>query len=78
MIRQIVVFILFLFGAFFAGIYLSYGSIDPCRALAIEEARRSPLPTPVAEIWNRMVNSRTDRLQCSRGLIESWRARLIG
>jgi hypothetical protein len=77
MIRQLVIFVLFLFGAFFAGIYLAYGSIDPCRALASEEARRSVLPTAVAEVFNRVGNGGMNRLQCSRGLFESWQERLM-
>jgi len=72
MIRQLIVFLLFLFGLFFAGIYLAYGSIDPCRALASEQARRSVLPTAVAEVFNRISNSGMNRLQCSRDLMHSW------
>lgn len=72
MIRQLIVFLLFLFGLFFAGIYLVYGTIDPCRAYASEEARRSVLPTAVAEVFHRIDNSGMNRLQCSRGLLTSW------
>ncbi len=76
MIRSIILFLLFLFGLFFAGIYLAYDSIDPCRALAVEQARRSVMPTAVAQIWTRIETSRMNRLSCSRSLIESWRDRM--
>lgn len=73
MIRQVIVFALFLFGLFFAGIYLAYDSIDPCRALATEQARRSPLPTAMAEVFT---STGKNRLECSRDLLRSWRDRL--
>ena len=68
-------FVLFLFGMFFAGIYLAYDSIDPCRALATEQARRSAMPTAIARLWTG--TGGRNRLSCSRGLIESWRDRLM-
>ncbi len=76
MIRSLILFLLFLFGMFFAGIYLAYDSIDPCRALAVEEARRSMMPTAVAQLWTRIETSRMDRLSCTKSLLESWRERL--
>ncbi len=76
MIRSMILFALFLFGMFFAGIYLAYDSIDPCHALAVEQARRSVVPTAVARLWTRLESRHTDRLTCSRSLIESWRQRL--
>jgi hypothetical protein len=76
MIRGLITFALFVFGAFFAGIYLAYGAIDPCRALAVEDARRSPVPTAVAQVWTRIETSRMNRLSCSRSLVESWRERI--
>lgn len=77
MIRSLILFALFLFGMFFAGIYLAYDSIDPCRALATEEARRSMMPTAIAQMWTRIETSHMNRLSCSRSLIESWRERLV-
>ncbi|HUO99370.1 MAG TPA: hypothetical protein VMU01_11920 [Rhizomicrobium sp.] len=77
MLRNLVVFALFLFGAFFAGTYLAYGQIDPCRALAVEQARRSPMPTGMAEVWARIANSGESRPACTRDLIDSWRERLL-
>lgn len=76
MIRSLIVFLLFLFGIFFAGLYLGYDTMDPCRALAAEEARRSPAPTGVAQIWTRIETSGMSRPSCSRALIMSWRDRL--
>jgi hypothetical protein len=75
-IRSLVIFLLFLFGMFFAGLYLGYGTMDPCRALAAEEARRSPAPTGVAHIWARVETSGMSRVSCSRALLLSWRERL--
>jgi hypothetical protein len=77
MIRNLMVFALFVFAAFFAGIYLAYGHIDPCRALATEQARRSTIPTAIAEVWARIGNNHMSRLSCSRTLVVSWRERLI-
>ncbi len=76
MIRSTILFALFLFGAFFAGIYLAYDSVDPCRALAVEQARRSVVPTAVARLWTHIETRHMNRLTCSRSLIESWRQRL--
>lgn len=77
MFRSLILFVLFLFGMFFAGIYLAYDSIDPCRALAAEQARRSLIATPIAQLWTRIQTSHMNRLTCSRSLIESWRDRLM-
>ena len=76
MIRSTILFTLFLFGMFFAGIYLAYDSTDPCQALAVEQARRSVVPTAVARLWTRIETSHMNRLSCSRSLIESWRDRM--
>lgn len=76
MIRNLVVLILLVFAGFFAGLYLAYDSMDPCRAWAVEEARRSVLPTSIAHLWTRSEAAHTDRLTCSRALIASWRDRL--
>lgn len=76
MIRNLILLALFAFGMFFAGLYLAYGKVDPCRALAVEEARRSAVPTAVAGLWTRIETSRMDRFSCSRSLVKSWRERL--
>jgi hypothetical protein len=77
MIRNLIVFLLFLFGIFFAGLYLGYATMDPCRALAAEEARRSAAPTGVAHLWTRIETSGMSRVSCSRALVLSWRDRLV-
>jgi hypothetical protein len=76
MIRGAIVFLLFVFGMFFAGMYAAYNEIDPCRALAVEQARRSPLPTAIATAWNKIGASHHNRLSCSRSLILSWHDRI--
>lgn len=76
MIRNIIVFLLCLFGLFFAGSYLAYGQIDPCRALAVEQARRAPVPTAMAELWTRIATSGMNRPACSKQLVLSWWERL--
>lgn len=76
MIRSLIVFLLFVFGAFFTGLYLAYDEIDPCRALAVEEARRSPVPTKMARLWTRIETSGMGRGACSKELVQSWRDRL--
>jgi hypothetical protein len=75
--RSLIVFLLFIFGVFFAGLYLAYGQIDPCRALAVEQARRSVAPTGMAEAWLRIQNSGMSRPACTRGLVLSWHDRLV-
>jgi len=74
--RNLIVFLLFLFGIFFAGLYLAYGQIDPCRALAVEEARRSAAPTSIASIWTRIATSAMSRPACTRDLVKSWSERI--
>jgi len=76
--RGFIVFLLFIFGIFFAGLYLAYGQLDPCRALAAEQARRSALPTGVAAIWTRIETSGKSRPACTRDLFKSWRDRMTG
>jgi hypothetical protein len=76
MIRTAVVFLLLAFGGFFVGLYLAYGAFDPCRALAVEKARRAPLPTDIAEVWTSVTTEHHDRLSCTRSLIDSWRERI--
>jgi len=78
MIRNTIVIFLFLFGMFFAGSYLAYGQIDPCRALAVEQARRSPVPTGVAHWWTEIQTSGMTRPVCTKKLVLSWWDRLTG
>ena len=75
--RNLIVFLLFLFAMFFAGLYLAYNEIDPCRALAVEQARRSAMPTGVAAIWTRIQTRGMTRPECTRDLFKSWHERLV-
>ena len=75
--RSLVVFLLFVFGIFFAGLYLAYGQIDPCRALSVEQARRSVAPTGIAKLWTRTETGGMTRPACTRDLVLSWRDRLV-
>jgi len=75
-IRNLIVFLLFVFAISFAGMYLAYGQMDPCRALAVEQARRSTAPTSVARIWTRIDTQGMSRPACSKALARSWWDRL--
>ena len=77
MIRNTIIFLLFLFGAFFTGLNVAYNEVDPCRALAVENTRRSPLPDAIARAWNKIGARHENRLSCTRSLILSWRGRVI-
>jgi hypothetical protein len=77
MMRSLVVFLLFVFGMFFAGLYLAYGQIDPCRALSVEQARRSAAPSGIAKLWTRIDNAGMSRPSCTLDLVKSWRDRLV-
>jgi hypothetical protein len=76
MIRSVLMFLLLVFGGFFLGLYVAYDEFDPCRALAVEKARRAALPTDIAEIWTTVTTEHQDRLSCSRALVASWRERI--
>ncbi|MDE2184176.1 MAG: hypothetical protein KGJ78_14245 [Alphaproteobacteria bacterium] len=57
---------------FFAGLYAAYGQADPCRAFAVERARRSAMPTAVMEPWARLATSQMSTGTCVKGLFRSW------
>jgi hypothetical protein len=76
MIRNLVVLLLLVSACFFAVLHLAYHSMDPCRALAVEEARRSALPTSIAHVLKRTKIAKMDRVQCTRELLRSWQDRL--
>ena len=59
------------FGALFA----AYGQADPCRALAVEQARRS-ISGPSSEHWTRVGTSQMSTGACAGGLLDSWGERL--
>jgi len=63
-------------------LYESYGEIEPCRALAVERARRAEhsIGLPVesgVEHWTRMATSQMSSGECAEGLLESWYERLM-
>ena len=58
--------------AFFAGLYGAYGQVDPCRALAVERARHSVMPTGVAEPLTRMATSQMSTGSCTKEILGSW------
>jgi hypothetical protein len=59
-----------------AGLYFSYGEIEPCRALAVEQARRSVLPTSFAEPLKRAQTAQMSSTACAKDLFLSWKERL--
>ena len=63
-----------------AGMYSVYGEVDPCRALAVEKARRADIPLPFArsgiEAWSRLETSQMSSSECARDLLDSWGERL--
>jgi hypothetical protein len=62
-------------------LYASYGQVDPCRALAVERARRTetktglPIEGPV-EHWSRIETSQLSTGECASQLLDSWGERL--
>ena len=63
--------LVFAFGSLFA----AYGQADPCRALAVERARRTHAGA-AAEPWTRVETSQMSTGACARGLLDSWGERL--
>ena len=59
----------------FGLLFMSYGQADPCRALAVERARRSAAGTAV-EPWTRVQTSQMSTGACAGGLLDSWGERL--
>ena len=62
-------------------LYASYGQVDPCRALAVERARRAetktglPIEGPM-EHWSRIATSQLSTGECANQLLDSWGERL--
>lgn len=63
-----------------AGLYTAYGEVEPCRALAVERARRADVHLPFAEsgieAWSRIETSQMSSADCARDLLDSWGERL--
>lgn len=73
--------LIFLFLVGLAGLYFAYGEVDPCRALAVERARRAETSTglPIrgpAERWTRLETSQLSTGECVGDLLSSWGERL--
>ena len=63
------------------GLFTAYGQVDPCRALAVERARRaenaSGLPVGgIVEPISRWQTSQLSTADCTSDLIRSWGERL--
>ncbi len=56
-------------------LFLAYGQADPCRALAVEQARRSTAGL-IVEPWTRAQTSQMTTASCVSGLLDSWGERL--
>jgi len=81
MIRGLLSFVFLLLIAVAGGLYYTYGEVEPCRALAVEHARRAEASVglPIAgglERWNRLGTSQMTFGECARDLVDSWRERL--
>jgi hypothetical protein len=81
MIRALIGFPVLLILLAAGALYESYGQIDPCRALAVERARRAEhsIGLPVesgVEHWTRMATSQMSSGDCAEGLLQSWGERL--
>ncbi|HEY0105759.1 MAG TPA: hypothetical protein VGB91_06705 [Rhizomicrobium sp.] len=59
----------------FGSLFAAYGQADPCRALAVERARRSRAGASV-EHWTRVETSQMSTSACAGGLLDSWGERL--
>jgi hypothetical protein len=59
----------------FGTLFAAYGQADPCRALAVERARRSA-SGPSSEHWTRIETSQMSTGACTGGLLDSWGERL--
>ena len=70
--------LLALFGVLAVGLgtlFAAYGQADPCRALAVERARRSA-SGPASEHWTRVETSQMSTGACTSALLDSWGERL--
>lgn len=80
MIRFLIGTPLVLAALILAGLYTAYGEVEPCRALAVERARRTDIPLPLAErgveAWARLETSQMSSRECARDLLDSWGERL--
>ena len=77
--RGLIMTVLLLVVGGLAGIYIAYGQVDPCRALAVEQARRASgsVVSRMVEPLTRMRTSQMTSTACARGLLRSWRDRIV-
>jgi hypothetical protein len=62
-----------------AGLYIAYGEVEPCRVLAVEQARRSDNAGLVADTVERLTRASTSQMttgECVSRLLDSWGNRL--
>jgi len=81
MIRMLIVLPVLLAVLAAGALYAAYGQIDPCRVLAVEEARRAQNATGIGigglvEPWTRFATSQMSTGQCAHDLLKSWRDRM--
>lgn len=84
MLRSLSFLIVFLAGLVLGPLYYVYGEIDPCRALAVEKARRALASDPMGGLFTgsdaefRRETATMTYAQCAGGLVESWFSRITG
>ena len=76
--RGLIMTFLFVVVAGLAAIYIAYGQVDPCRTLAIEQARRAvgSHASGLVEPFTLLATSQMSSTECARGLLHSWRERI--
>jgi hypothetical protein len=79
--RRLLVLVVVVLALADGGLFAAYREIEPCRALAVEQARRaegaSGLPVSgLVEPISRAQTSQLSMAECSRDLVESWIERL--
>jgi hypothetical protein len=64
-----------------AALYIGYGEVEPCKVLAVENARRADSAGVVAGTVDRLTQPSTDAMsssECVSGLFDSWSDRIKG
>jgi hypothetical protein len=77
--RGLIMTVLLLVVGGLAGMYIAYGQVDPCRALAVEQARRTvgSHASGLIEPLTRIGTSQMSSTACVRGLLYSWGDRIV-
>ncbi|MBU6297017.1 MAG: hypothetical protein KGJ79_13605 [Alphaproteobacteria bacterium] len=78
MIRSLIMTPILLIVLCAGGLYAAYGQVDPCRALAVERARTSAVPTGLAEPFARLGTSQMSSTACAGALLGTWWKRVAG